>query len=327
MGDFSPSTGNLLLSSGRTLPALKTIGLVSHDSGGHYTHTGPLLSLAPNLQTLHAIDARHTDVRVQPLPNRLSDVAPLRGSSGPSLFPALQKAVLHDLGREALFAIVQGAPALRELRYTEIGSETREDDYFWDLAKGLEPARDTLRRLVLQVPAAPRPQSSGAAVGSLAGFPKLEVLSISQDAVYGYGLREDSVSPLAGGLVGFLPPSLAVLCISQVCQEFGGELRGLARDAPRCLPRLRSVTVGCGVSEVVIPYSIEREALGFFGEKVRAELRDVFAEAGIVLRWGPVIEGEDEVVPGLPVREAHPEDDPGWSWDLATLLVQLGSTE
>lgn len=314
MGDFSPYTGNLLRSSGRTFLALKTIGLISHDNSGHYAHTGPgLLSLAPNLQTLYAIDARNKDLTMPPSPDRISGVAPFEGSPGASLFAVLQKAALHDLGLRALFAFVRAAPALCELCYTETwgGHYERPEDYFWDLARGLEPARHTLRRLVLRVPAAPGSPSPGAAV--VGGLERLEELSISQAAVYGFGGGGDSVPPLAGGLVGFLPASLVELCISQVDQDFEADLRELARDAPRCLPRLRSVTVGCGDNGLAIPESVDGEVLVFFGEKVRAELRDVFEKVGIVLRWGPWIEDEGEDVPGLPVCKPHSD---GNSWEL-----------
>ncbi|KAH6651349.1 hypothetical protein F5144DRAFT_589585 [Chaetomium tenue] len=172
LGNFSPSTGNLLLSYGGTaLPALTTIALLSHDNGGHYTHAGPLLALAPNLRTLHAIDVRNNDMRVPPAPDRLSGVAPFTAvtaaSASPSttasttagdprppplVFPALQNAALHDLGLAALADFVRGAPALRELRYTETWDEDygREQEYYWGLAGCLEPARETLRRLVLR---------------------------------------------------------------------------------------------------------------------------------------------------------------------------------
>ncbi|EAQ93836.1 predicted protein [Chaetomium globosum CBS 148.51] len=231
LADFSPPTGNLLASHGT---ALTTIALVSHDSRGHYAHAGPILALAPNLHTLHAIDARNHDARARPAPDRLAGVAPFSTSTTttdsdprppppPLVFPALQKAALHDLGLAALAEFVRNAPALRELRYTETWTEDdgRDPEYYWGLAGCLEPARETLRRLVLRVPVSPRLGaqatsglgsglgSSGAVVGLLRGLVRLEVLSVSQEAVYGCGAVGGMVRPLRGG-AGWV--SAAVAC-------------------------------------------------------------------------------------------------------------------
>lgn len=76
------------------------------------------------------------------------------------------------------------------------------------------------------------------------------------------------------------------------------------------------VTVGCGDIEITVPQGAEGEVRGFFGEKIRTELREVFAEVGILLTWGPLIEDEGGDVLGLPVYESRPDGDSGWLWEL-----------
>ncbi|KAK3299781.1 uncharacterized protein B0H64DRAFT_369116 [Chaetomium fimeti] len=308
MGDFSPSSGSLLLSSGRALPALETIGLISNDGGGHYNLITPLIALAPNLQTIHAIDAHNETINAPVVAGRAFGPPPFR--DGP--FTTLRKAVIQNLGADDLSAFLRSAPALHELSYTE-SHETDDEpgpEYYRDLVAGLARTHPTLRRLSLRFPVAltilPRRHSFlPPAIGSLSGFVRLEELSVSQGAIYSRHYGGPPLVPLAGGLVEFLPPSLVALSILEVCRDFEADLRCLARDALGGLPRLRSV-------RIVSFYTDEpcnAHLVVFSGEEKTNELQSVFAAAGISLAfaWADEDDGVGDV-PGLPTAERSGTD-------------------
>jgi hypothetical protein len=286
-GTFGLSYGKLIRSSERTLPALKTIALLSQSEARHYAHSGPLLTLAPNLETIYAADLRESE-------NGFREWAPaLEGT-----FAKLQSVHVHDLGVDGLRSMVRSCPELRELHYTHtVYYLFYESTDCQAIATALEPVRKTLRRLSIEVLLEPEPFSdeehADMVIESLGRFENLEELTVHQGAVHVY-TDPGQEEPLPGGLAGFLPRSIVAFHITQVYQGFAEDLYALARDAPSGLPHLRSVIVSC----------IQHSTRYRFDEPTRNELQDLFEAVGISLSWGENVRGEElRLIPGLPIAD------------------------
>ncbi|KAL2126987.1 hypothetical protein VTI74DRAFT_11503 [Chaetomium olivicolor] len=142
---FSLFTYNYITDSNpRTLPALKTIGLLSSSSGYHYASTSKILALAPNLETVYGAQLTSTAAH-----------GTYRPSSWKRAFPTVRKLVVHDLGLQGLSSLAASFPDLHELRYTH--------------------SVDPVDSAPLDVPSESRFDSSGNffPVESFYGFPKL----------------------------------------------------------------------------------------------------------------------------------------------------------
>lgn len=278
---FAPFYGQLLRLSKRTLPALKTIGLLSHSQGEHYSTTGPLLSLAPNLETIYAHD--------------LTCPHPPVGSWGTTwdwegAIPNVRKVVLQHISIEDVRSLVRSCPQLCELRCVfTVSPWFVEPIRCRDIVTALAPVHKTLQwltfRIVIQLGI-----HYDTAIWSLGHFETLEELSIQQDAIYG---PADPGKGLQGGLACLLPRSIIRLHISHVVLPFDSDLGNLARDAQEKLPNLRSVRLSS--------YCLDERLDFWANQPARAALQERFQEAGIALNWGEDDQGRMCEMPGVPV--------------------------
>jgi len=348
MGDFSRSFyGRLLRHSSRTLPALKTVGVLSESRKHHYAHAGRLLALATNLETIYAADLQDCE-----LPYRSWTPA----FDGP--FPNARKVVAHNLGPIALSTLIQSCPQLRDFQYAHTADFPSGPPLTYrDIVRAVKPVRTTLRRLAFLIQTndesfgeandesdgesndgslgesndgsldGPNDEPDGGSldeslrldepldeslddpldesrdmslagvhvpIKSLAHFEALEELVIPHEAIYGRTGKEQRIP---GGFARLLPRSISKLPIiySEGGDTLKNDLEALARDAPRVLPKLRSVTVSW------------REVDWFprFGDEdvVAEELEKAFAAVGIVLGWDTDDSGdESQDIPGLVVE-------------------------
>jgi hypothetical protein len=342
MGDFSRSFyRRLLRHSNRTLPALKTVGVLSESRKHHYAHAGRLLALATNLETIYAADLQDCE-----LPYRSWTPA----FDGP--FPNARKVVAHNLGPIALATLIQSCPQLRDFQYAHTADFLSGPPLTYrDIVRAVKPVRKTLRRLAFLIQT--KDESFGEAndesdnesnegsldgsldgtldkhdngsldeslrmdepldeddsldesrdmslagvhvpIKSLAHFETLEELVIPHEAIYGRTSKEQRIP---GGFAGLLPRSISKLRIiySEGGDTLKDDLEALVRDAPRVLPKLRSVTVSWREVDWFPPFGDE--------DDVAEELEKAFAAVGIVLGWG-TDDGGDETqdIPGLVVE-------------------------
>ncbi|KAG7293650.1 hypothetical protein NEMBOFW57_003705 [Staphylotrichum longicolle] len=295
VGDFSPSFyGRLLRHSNRTVPALRTISLLSESRKYHYAHTWTLLALAPNVETIYAADLQDCE-----LPYR-SWTPAFNGT-----FSSVRKVVAHNFGPIALATFVQSCPQLREFQYAHTADFPLGPPLtYTDIVEALKPVRKSLRRLAMLIQTEDdfldeiENALSHDPITPFEYLETLEELLIPQDAIYG---RSDNEQRIPGGFASLLPRSIRNLNITY-CD--GGDiltadLEALARDAPRAFPNLRSVTIGLREGVSYPPFDDEDGMVTMVPE----ELERAFAQVGVTLGLSEesFLENEKRNIPGLVV--------------------------
>ncbi|KFY33735.1 hypothetical protein V494_07369 [Pseudogymnoascus sp. VKM F-4513 (FW-928)] len=242
--------------SGIELPALKTVALRGAYADYNLQDAGPLVSAAPNLDTLYALDCG------DPKEDQL-----WLGLGG------VRKIVLEGLALADLVEMLSGCHSLQDLEYYAIGWPDSAS-----LATALAPVKENLRRLCITcLPWLVKhyrdilPGDDGMVMPSLRSFPNLEIIVIDQVLIY----SKHSVSTDTGLLAGFLPPSVISVHITYVHKSMNADLLDLAAAAPSSFPNLRNITIG--FVDVALDRAAEMEQLPMIAA--------AFAESGVRLAW------------------------------------------
>ncbi|KFY06981.1 hypothetical protein V492_07559 [Pseudogymnoascus sp. VKM F-4246] len=242
--------------SGIELPALKTVALRGAYADYNLQDARPLMAVAPNLDTLYALDCGD----------------PVENQSWLSL-GGVRKIVLQGLAPAHLAEVLSGCHSLQDLEYYLFGWPDSES-----LARALAPVSEGLRRLcITRLPMLEKyyrdllPGGDGMVMPSLRSFPNLEILVIDQVFIY----SKHSVSTDTGLLASFLPPSIVSVHITYVHKTTNADLLDLAAAASSSFPNLRNITIG--FVDVALARAIDMEQLPM--------IVAAFAESGVHLTW------------------------------------------
>jgi hypothetical protein len=221
------------------LPALKTLALRgAHNDDYFLSNIHPLLTAAPNLETLYAVDCNGV---------KYSQSTYLSMAEGDMWIKNLavskvHKLVLDEIPPAVFEKLIKRFVQLEDLEYYI---------YSWknypDIIEAISPTKERLRRLCFGYlpPPAPGyyesrlPDNDYATVTSLREFTQLEELVIDQALLY-----RKSDSSTGTRLVTLLPPSIQRIHLTYVYKNMYEDLMNLAREAPGSFPNLRSVKIG-----------------------------------------------------------------------------------
>lgn len=253
------------------LPALKTVALRGAHADYDLHDAGPLISAAPNLDTLYALDCGH----------------PVEDRSFLAL-GGVRKIVLEGLQPVDMEEVLSGCHSLQDLEYFLYGWSDSQL-----IMMALAPVMGDLRRLCLsRLPSLAKnyrdmlPDDDGILMPSFHSFQNLEVLVIDQVLVY----SKHSAPTDTGRLTGLLPPSIRSVHLTYVHKSINADLLHLAAAAPSSFPNLRSVKIG--FVDVTPARAAEMEQL--------LTVETAFTESGVLLTWGEDFTGPYlyTVIPG-----------------------------
>ncbi len=282
LGDEQPSSRpwNIFVSRIWTFPSLKRAELLLYNPSGPVTLARHVFDKAPNIETLHVAHLTR--------PTHLT-VDTNWGTSWATTLPSVRRLVASDISVTDLAALVKSCPQLRDLEYKHhsrraLSCRVRGRE----LREALQPARKTLRRLLLVIMANSDPRGDmmpGASIGTLKDFDALEELVINQNQVAGGFVVVGQAAPLTS-LTKFLPRSIKHVEFLNIWYNFNPDLEGLLQDAPVELPNLRSLRFNHFERQ-----KDENPGDWFPSDKDEYEyerVRESFAAVSISLDWGGI---------------------------------------
>jgi hypothetical protein len=252
-----------------TFPLLTSLSLKGDEEAAsfHILDAVKLFAAAPNLEVLYADGC---GLRGWPPHN------PVRPFDLP--LGNLRKLSIRTLEFGDLLMLLPSCPQIQELKYDPPFHPDNTPKP--NALQVLRPVQSTLRTLCIQTdpkvsPASPPELVVETPIQSFKNFPALQALTADYSAV------NFPASPAArcAGLVDWLPPSIEKVFFRYVppshLARFLDLLSALALDAPRSLPRLRSVCITVGIRRQGI-----WEHLPAF-KPALARVRAEFEQAGI----------------------------------------------
>ncbi|KFY80983.1 hypothetical protein V499_00225 [Pseudogymnoascus sp. VKM F-103] len=258
------------------LPALKTLAVRgANDEDYFLSSIHPLLTVAPNLETLYALDCNG----VKNSPSRYSLVAKGDMWIENLAVNKVHKLVLDEIPPAVFEKLIERFVQLEDLEYYI---------YSWanypNIMQAISPTKGRLRRLCFGYlpPPAPGhyesrlPDNDYATITSLQEFTQLEELVIDQALLY-----RKSDGPKGTILVTLLP-SIRRIHLTYVYKSMYEDLMSLAHEAPRSFPNLRSLKIG--LSSPIPPNRIAEI------EKMKA-VESTFVSMGVHVSWAEDLKG------------------------------------
>ena len=233
LGDEHPRSGHWSIVASRKcmFPSLKKVELVLYDSFSPLALGQQIFDSAPNIKTLRVAHPTR--------PRQLTGITSWARSWTTTL-PSVRSLVIADISVLDLAMFVKSCPQLCDLEYRHHGRIGNGLARGLEVLEALQPARKTLRRLLLVIMMNLDPRGRmvpNACVGTLRDFNALEELVINQNQVAA-GFLVDA--PLTN-LTNFLPRSIKRVEFLNIWCNFNPDLEGLLQDAPVMLPNLRSL--------------------------------------------------------------------------------------
>jgi len=221
-----------------TLPLLTSLSLNGDEEEAyfHIQNAARLFAAAPNLEVLHA-DGCGSRRFPRRNPVWLFDL-PLG---------KLRKLDIRALEFGDLLMLLPSCPHIQELKYKP--PYHPDDTPKPDALQVLRPVRDTLRTLDIKTDACVSPFQPVVEIPtrSFKSFPALQLLTVDHSAVNYPG----NPAARCAGLAEWLPPSIEKVLFRYVpssgLPRFLDLLSALAMEAPRSLPKLRSVRITVGI--------------------------------------------------------------------------------
>lgn len=258
------------------LPALKTLALRGANNCDYFlSDIHPLLTAAPNLETLYALDCSGLKYSQATYASMAKGDMWIKNM----VVNKIHKLVLDEVPPAVFEKLIKQCVQLKDLEYYIYSWEN-----YPDIMQAISPTKERLRRLCFGYlpPPAPSyesrlPDNNNTSITSLQEFTQLEELVIDQALLY-----RKSDSSKGTRLVSLLPRSIRRIHLTYVYKSMYEDLINLAREAPGSFPNLRRMKIGL-LSPIAPERVVEIECT--------KTVESTFISMGVQVSWAEDLKG------------------------------------